>query len=63
MAARISRDASYPAEDVFVNPEDGKLVLPGAWALPEVLPRYNEGFKKPFHFLIQSSMSSKAVRV
>ena len=46
----ISQGASYPGEDVFMDAGDGELVLAGAWALAGVLPRYDEGFEKPFHY-------------
>ena len=48
----ITRDIPYPGEDVMLTVEDGELMLAGAWAIPGVLPRYDEGFKKPFNFLM-----------
>ena len=48
----ISRGVSYPGEDVVMNSEDGELMLAGAWALPKVLPRDDEGFEKLFSFSV-----------
>ena len=50
--ARISRGASYSGEDVFVDYEDGELVLDATWALPRVQSKYDKGFEKPFQFSV-----------
>ena len=34
----------------MLSPEEGELMLADAWAIPGVLPRYDEGFEKPFNF-------------
>ena len=38
--AGISRVASYPGEDMFVDLDDKEFVLAAVWALPKVLLRY-----------------------